>query len=61
MYNGSYCDQKSQLSEIFTEPLNPRELFFFKLLQTMQKEKVPRTYQNRGILLFKLTDFLKYF
>ena len=27
MYNGSYCDQKSQLSEILTEPLNPRSSF----------------------------------
>ena len=26
MYNGSNCDQKSQLSEILTEPLNPRAL-----------------------------------
>ena len=26
MYNGSNCDQKSQLSEILTEPLNSREL-----------------------------------
>ena len=25
MYNGSNCDQKSQLSEILTEPLNPRD------------------------------------
>ena len=24
MYNGSNCDRKSQLSEILTEPLNPR-------------------------------------
>jgi len=24
MYNGSFCDQKSQFSEILTEPLNPR-------------------------------------
>jgi len=25
MYNGSNCDRKSQLSEILTELLNPRE------------------------------------
>ena len=25
MFNGSNCDQKSQLSEILTEPLNPRD------------------------------------
>ena len=25
MFNGSNCDQKSQLSGILTEPLNPRE------------------------------------
>ena len=25
MYKGSNCDQKSQLSEILTEPLNPRD------------------------------------
>ena len=25
MYKGSNCDQKSHLSEILTEPLNPRE------------------------------------
>ena len=25
MSNGSNCDQKSQLSEILTEPLNPRD------------------------------------
>ena len=25
MYKGSNCDRKSQLSEILTEPLNPRE------------------------------------
>ena len=24
MYKGSNCDRKSQLSEILTEPLNPR-------------------------------------
>ena len=24
MYKGSNCDQKAQLSEILTEPLNPR-------------------------------------
>ena len=24
MFNGSNCDRKSQLSEILTEPLNPR-------------------------------------
>ncbi len=24
MYNGSNCDRKSQLSEILTEPSNPR-------------------------------------
>jgi len=27
MYKGSNCDRKSQLSEILTEPLNPRERF----------------------------------
>ena len=27
MFNGSNCDQKSQLSRILTEPLNPRERF----------------------------------
>ena len=26
MYNGSNCDLKSQLSEIMTEPLNPRDI-----------------------------------
>ena len=26
MFNGSNCDQKSQLSGILTEPLNPREV-----------------------------------
>ena len=26
MYKGSNCNQKSQLSEILTEPLNPREM-----------------------------------
>jgi len=25
MYKGSNCDHKSKLSEILTEPLNPRE------------------------------------
>jgi len=25
MYNGSNCDRKLQLSDILTEPLNPRE------------------------------------
>jgi len=25
MFNGSNCDRKSQLSEILTEPLKPRE------------------------------------
>ena len=25
MYNGSNCDQKSQLSKILTEPSNPRD------------------------------------
>ena len=29
MYKGSNCDQKSQLSEILTEPLNPRGLDLF--------------------------------
>ena len=28
MYNGSNCDRKSQLSEILTEPLNPRDARF---------------------------------
>ena len=28
MYNGSNCDQKSQLSGILTEPLDPRVLPF---------------------------------
>ena len=27
MYKGLNCDRKSQLSEILTEPLNPREAF----------------------------------
>ncbi len=27
MFLGSNCDRKSQLSEILTEPLNPRERF----------------------------------
>jgi len=27
MYNGSNCFQKLQLSEILTEPLNPRVLY----------------------------------
>ena len=31
MFNGSNCDRKSQLSEILTEPLNPRELRNVKL------------------------------
>jgi len=26
MFSGSNCDRKSQLSEILTEPLNPRGL-----------------------------------
>ena len=26
MFNGLNCDRKSQLSEILTEPLNPRDL-----------------------------------
>ena len=26
MYKGLNCDRKSQLSEILTEPLNPRDL-----------------------------------
>ena len=34
---GSNCDQKSQLSEILTEPLNPRgiskKIFFFQVVQ----------------------------
>ena len=29
MYKGSNCDQKSQLSEILTEPLNPLVLGLF--------------------------------
>ena len=31
MYNGSNCDRKSQLSEILTEPLNPRGHLVFDL------------------------------
>ena len=27
MHKGSNCDRKSQLSEILTEPLNPRGLY----------------------------------
>ena len=35
MFNRSYCDRKSQLSGILTEPLNPRALKFSKkILQT---------------------------
>ena len=40
MYKGSNCDRKSQLSEILTEHLNPRErpficsFFTFHALQT---------------------------
>ena len=30
MFNRSYCDRKSQLSGILTEPLNPRALKFSK-------------------------------
>ena len=29
MYKGSNCDRKSQLSEILTEPLNPRGERYF--------------------------------
>jgi len=35
MFDRSYCDRKSQLSGILTEPLNPRALNFSKkILQT---------------------------
>ena len=39
MFNGSNCDRKSQISEILTEPLNPRafrclsEMKTFSILQ----------------------------
>ena len=29
MYKGSNCDQKSQLSKILTEPLNPGDVVYF--------------------------------
>ena len=29
MFNGSNCDRKSQLSEILTEPLNPRDIYIY--------------------------------
>ena len=29
MYKGSNCNQKSQLSEILTEPLNPHDILTF--------------------------------
>ena len=32
MYNGSNWDRKSQLSEILTEPLNPRVRHTLKLI-----------------------------
>ena len=36
MFNGSNCEQKSQLSEILTEPLNPRELYSNSRAQTLK-------------------------
>ena len=30
MYNGSNCDRQLQLSEILTEPLNPRAFIGYK-------------------------------
>ena len=35
MYNGLNCDRKSQISEILTEPLNPRD-------QDNKKTKITR-------------------
>ena len=29
MFNWTYCDRKSQLSEILTKPLNPRVVVIF--------------------------------
>ena len=44
MYKGSNSDQKSQLSEILTEPLNPRGLNFSKplmsILQYISKKQI---------------------
>jgi len=31
MYNGSNCDRKPKLSDILTEPLNPRDPYDFAL------------------------------
>ncbi len=46
MFNGTNCDQKSQLSGILTEPLNPRDPVYNK----MQKQKIPRYMINYKFL-----------
>ena len=39
MFNRSYCDRKSQLSGILTEPLNPRALKFRKKIEKSRSKK----------------------
>jgi len=63
MFNGSNCDQKSQLSGILIEPLNPHELEGWFLINciynsgTLNNEYIERIHQmsysplsNNGML-----------
>ena len=37
MFNRSNCDRKSELSEIFTEPLNPRGIKWLNTTDTEER------------------------
>jgi len=52
MYKGSNCDRKSQLSEILTEPLNPRAVCKTKLSK-------PAAHSLRNIHLQRRAQQLK--
>ena len=60
MYNWSNCDRKSQLPEILTEPLNPRDARFpmfmciFHIIDQIKGAVVERTLLSLHELSFEI-------